>query len=168
MPVKIAEHAPAPVAGAGGANGDVDCCSSGVARPGVVHSVDSTAGLSVSSTIGTANARGRWGGANPNRNPTPRWGAAAVAGKRTRGVDIGDGDRGPWRAAVAAASSPAAVPEAAAAAVVTAAAAVLGSVALVTAAVFVVEHRSLSIADCTCSAGRQWDPANTAHRLTVT
>ena len=69
----------APVAGAGGANGDVDCCSAGVVPPGVMLPSAAIAGLSTSSGTGNATGRGR---------------LAAVTGNRTRGVDIGDGDRG--------------------------------------------------------------------------
>ncbi len=143
----IPEHAAAPVAGAGGANGDVDCCSAGVARPGGVHSAAAAGGLRVGCAAGSTSARGRWG-------------AAAVAGKRTSGVDIGDGDRGPGRAAIAAAPLAAIPAGAAAAAATTTTAAVLGSVALVAAAVFAVEPRSLAVADCSCSLGRRLDPAN--------
>ena len=55
-------------------------------RPGVVAQSSAAAAPTVVSATGIARARGR---------------RVAVTGKRTSGVDIGDGDRGPRRAAAA-------------------------------------------------------------------
>ena len=62
-----------------GANGDVDCCSSGVAR---LVAVPLSAGPPPSGSSASTSARG-----------AGRF--VSVTGNRTSGVDIGDGERGP-------------------------------------------------------------------------
>jgi hypothetical protein len=65
---------------AGRANGDIDSCSSGMARAAAVPTSADPPPSSPSSASTAANGAGRF---------------VVVTGNRTNGVDIGDGDRGP-------------------------------------------------------------------------